>query len=452
MRNHHLASSPKRSPLLKPNFVLLVAGQGLSLFGNMTLRFAMSMWVLDETGSATIFATLLAVSVVPTIICSPFGGIMADRVNRRTVMVGLDTLSGLVTLAATFYFAAASAFNIVAVGALMVTLAVFDSFETPTVQAALPQIVGTADETLLRRGMAVVNQMQQLASLLPSFLGGILYAAVGIRPTLVITIACFSTAAIAECFLKLSNPRNIQDQQISALEANKEQCRNLEHLDSSTPELPANPPLPTPLDDAKAAWRFLTHDRPSVLKLMATATLLNFFTIGYSGVGFPYMVRNNLGFNAAVYGTCDGLVGVAGLLGAIVAGAFAAHLSIKRFPVTCLALAATIIPCGIAFILPISNGARLAIIVGTMCCSTIAAAFTNLTSIPAIQLATPPELTGKVLALLSSFVTAGQPLGQLAYGLAYDRLAPQWPARLSAAGIAIMVVLSARVFIHFVEK
>lgn len=80
-------------PLLSRDFVLLVAGQGISLFGNMMLRFAMSMWVLDETGSATIFASVLAVSIVSTILLSPFGGVLADGVNRRTIMVALDAVS-----------------------------------------------------------------------------------------------------------------------------------------------------------------------------------------------------------------------------------------------------------------------------------------------------------------------------------------------------------------------
>ena len=49
-------AQPKAAhPLRSRNFILLVAGQGISLFGNMMLRFAMSMWVLDETGSATAF-------------------------------------------------------------------------------------------------------------------------------------------------------------------------------------------------------------------------------------------------------------------------------------------------------------------------------------------------------------------------------------------------------------
>ena len=83
-------NSPQRPPRSR-DFVLLVAGQGISLFGNMMLRFAMSMWVLDETGSATIFASILAVSIVPTILLSPFGGVLADFQITQTKLAQMAT-------------------------------------------------------------------------------------------------------------------------------------------------------------------------------------------------------------------------------------------------------------------------------------------------------------------------------------------------------------------------
>ena len=72
------ASAAKgRASAALPQFHPLVAGQGISLFGNMMLRFAMSMWVLDETGSATAFASILAISFVPMIL-----GAVRRRVGR----------------------------------------------------------------------------------------------------------------------------------------------------------------------------------------------------------------------------------------------------------------------------------------------------------------------------------------------------------------------------------
>lgn len=55
------------------------------------------MYVLEQTGSAAVFASLLAVAMLPTILLSPFGGILADR---RSIMVGLDLLSGCAVLLA----------------------------------------------------------------------------------------------------------------------------------------------------------------------------------------------------------------------------------------------------------------------------------------------------------------------------------------------------------------
>lgn len=69
------AYEPQRSqaadPLRTRDFRLLVAGLGISLFANLMLRFAMSMWVLDETGSAAAFASILTASILPTILLSP---------------------------------------------------------------------------------------------------------------------------------------------------------------------------------------------------------------------------------------------------------------------------------------------------------------------------------------------------------------------------------------------
>ena len=93
-----------KSKLFTRNFTFLMLGQISSLLGNYTLKFAMSMYVLEKTGSASIFAGLLALSMLPTILLSPLGGILADRANRRGIMVALDALSGAAVLAGILVF------------------------------------------------------------------------------------------------------------------------------------------------------------------------------------------------------------------------------------------------------------------------------------------------------------------------------------------------------------
>lgn len=374
-----IAGTATQRPLLSRDFVLLVAGQGISLFGNVMLRFAMSMWVLDETGSATIFASVLAISIVPTILLSPFGGVLADRVNRRTIMVALDAISAVLVLASAIVFAT-TGFHIVAIATM-------------------------------RQGMAVINQVQQLSSLLPSFLGGVLYAMFGIRLMMIIAIASFAGAAALECFIRLSAPDRGDEE------------------------------LPTPLEDLKAGVRFLIKDRPNVFRLLLFAAALNFVLIGYSGVGFPYTIRTVLGFDATVYGIADGLIGVSGVAGAFIAGLFAAKLTMRWLPGLMATLTLAMVPQGIVFLLPVDAWTKLVVLIVFTCGTMVASCFTNLIAVPAIQLSTPEAMAGKVMSMAAAVSMCAQPLGQMVYGWAYDQMPVAIVLFITTALFAVLTVL-----------
>ena len=404
-----------RSPLMTRDFVLLVAGQGISLFGNMMLRFAMSMWVLDETGSSAVFASILAVSVIPTILLSPFGGVLADRMNRRTIMVALDALSGLLVLVCALVFAGVG-FQIAVIAVMQVLLAVLGAFETPTVQAALPQMFREHGQATLRRAMAVVNQTQQLSSLLPSFLGGVLYAMLGIRPLLAITIVSFALAAGLECLIRLAAP----DRSASLVDGR----------------------MPTPLEDFRAGIRFLVRERPAVFRLMLVAAVLNVFTVGPSSVGFPYTIRTVLGFDATVYGVSDGLLGIAGVVGAFVAGLAAARLAMRHLPVALTFMVLPLALQGVTFLLPVGAWTRLAVLVALECGAVIACSFSNLIVMPTIQMSTPEAMTGKVMSICSAMAMCAQPVGQMLYGWAYGLFPVAAVLLASAAGLAALTALT----------
>ena len=156
-----------KQKLFTRNFTFLILGQVSSLTGNFTLKFALSMYVLEQTGSASIFAVLLALAMLPTILLSPFGGILADRANRRNIMVALDILSGLSVLIAGLAMSFGN--DIFIIGALLVVLSVLGAFESPTVQACVPQML-SGDNIV--KGNAVVNQVASIASLItPRFWG-----------------------------------------------------------------------------------------------------------------------------------------------------------------------------------------------------------------------------------------------------------------------------------------
>ena len=264
--------------LLNRNFTLLILGQVSSLLGNLTLRFALSMYVLEQTGSASLFAGLLAASMLPTILLSPFGGILADRADRRAVMVGLDSLSGLAVLLAAL--ALPHGPDLAVIAALMIVLSVLAAFESPTVQACVPQML--AGQNVLR-GNAMVSQMQAAASLVTPFLGSLFYTAFGLRPVFYGAVACFFLTALLECFLRLPRPASAPRTGLAALLR----------------------------QDFAATLRFLRREQPAILGLLGLSALASMLIAGALVVGFPYLVRTVLGLSARHYGAAESAMGVA---------------------------------------------------------------------------------------------------------------------------------------------
>ena len=78
--------------LFSKDFILVVVGQIISLFGNATIRFALPLYLLNLTGSSALYGTVTACAFIPAILLSPVGGIVADRINKRNIMVSWISL------------------------------------------------------------------------------------------------------------------------------------------------------------------------------------------------------------------------------------------------------------------------------------------------------------------------------------------------------------------------
>ncbi|WP_156424264.1 MFS transporter, partial [Enterococcus gallinarum] len=85
-----------KTKLFRRDFTLVVIGQIISLFGNAILRFALPYYLLKETGSSTLFGLVTACSFLPMVVLSMVGGILADRINKRNIMVGLDFSTAII--------------------------------------------------------------------------------------------------------------------------------------------------------------------------------------------------------------------------------------------------------------------------------------------------------------------------------------------------------------------
>lgn len=396
-----------KEPLFTKNFTLLVIGQISSLFGNFILKFALSMYVLELTGSAAVFASLLAIATVPTILLSPLGGILADRANRRTIMVVLDVLSGLTVLAAAVFLSEQNAIG--TIGAVMVVLSILGAFESPTVQACVPQM--HKGENLVRAN-AVVGQVMAVSALVAPILGAALYTAFGIQRILTVTMVCFFLTAGLECFIKLDYTRRNDDQTVWAMIGS----------------------------DFRISIDYVIKKQRVVLKILLLAAAINFLLTGVVGIGLPYFIRNILGLGAGYYGVAESILGVAAIGGSVAVGFLATRLKTRKLFWALVITGAAVIGSGLAFLLPINAVAAYCILVISAFVIQISASVFSIFMISLIQQKTPNELIGKLMAYAAAITMCAQPLGQMVYGLLFEGFNGLLYLILFASGLATCAV------------
>lgn len=410
-----------KKKLFNRNFTMVVIGQIISLFGNSILRFALSLYVLDVTGSATIFGGILGFSMIPVILLSPFGGMIADRLNRRNIMYSLDFLTAALIVVSSFFLQGNS--QVVAVAVLLVLLSIIQAFYQPSVQSSVPLLQESGN---LVQANAVVNQVNALANLLGPVIGGALYGMFGLQPILIISAASFLASAILELFLVIPY----------------------------TPQTEKIPIFATVKQDFKVSMRFMAIDQPDILRSLIVVSLINLLGSSVIMVGMPYLIRVVLELSAEHYGIAQGFMGAAGIVGGIVAGVIAPKFKLRNLYLLLMGFAILTAPLGAAFLLPMSGNLSYWITVITMALMQLGGAVFSIFAMSAVQMKTPNELLGKVMSYMSTLCMCAMPIGQAIYGFLFDRFSENVSYIMFAAGCLLLIlsIFSKPVFFRFEQK
>ena len=374
--------------LFTKNFSLLILGQLTSLFGNFILKLALSMYVLEVTGSAAIFAGILSAATIPTILLSPLGGVLADRADRRNIMVTLDALTGVSVLCAVLALSGKNDLAVISI--LLVILSVLGAFETPTVQACIPSMLEGDNIT---KGNAVINQVASLSYLTAPMTGGFLYSIFGLKPVMYTSVGCFFITALFECFIQLNYRPAHSEKNI----------------------------LSTIRQDFLTSIQFLFKEQPYISKMLLLTALSRFFVMGITLVGLPYLVRSVLGLSARHYGFAESALAVATISGSVAAGLLTGKLKADKLPLLLTFLGLFMLPAGTAFLLPWNPVAIYTVNVLCFCGMQIMISIFSIFAVSLIQQKTPNHLIGKVMAFTSAVTLCVQPIGQIVYGFLFDR-------------------------------
>lgn len=189
-------NSADDSLLKNSRFVRLWVGQGLSFVGDFVSTVALVLLVVDVSGSASAVGGVLVARLLPTL-ASPLVGVLADRLDRRAVLVAADLVRAVLVVGLIF------ARDLPVIFVLVFLLGVAQTVFNPTVRAAFPGVVGGGD---LVRANALISGTFSFSVMAGPALGGVLVAFVGVEMAFLIDALTFLASAALLSTIPLPAP------------------------------------------------------------------------------------------------------------------------------------------------------------------------------------------------------------------------------------------------------
>lgn len=380
------------------NFIIIVIGQIISLFGNAVQRFSMSLYLLEFTGSTASFATILAISTIPYILFAPIAGMLSDNVNRKKIMVYLDLFCAILIGGYGFILLQGRDSELI-VGTVMFILSICYTLYGPAVVSSIPQVV---EEDKLTSANGIINQVGSVVNFVAPILAGIIYGLVGIKVIVIINAVSFLVSAIIELFLDIPDlPRD---------ENAKKDDSKLISLDF----------VKKSFLDMKESFNYLKREKKIILGIIASYALCNIFLVPILSIVAPYFINILLGLPSQVYGIVEGICVLGMILGGVWISVKPKMFSMKKVHYTYFPMIAGVTLMAIIGFLKINNYALAGLFgIGGLAIM-LSLALSNVLTLTYIQKEVPGNMLGRVSAFSTAVATISVAPGQLLFGQVID--------------------------------
>ncbi len=369
----------KAAPQGMRTFLVIWIGQLISMLGSGLTSFALGVWIFDQTGEATPFALTVLFGNLPRILLLPVAGSLADRWNRRWIMILSDVGNALVTISvfAMLLFGNLEFWHIY----LIVTLgSVFSAFQEPAYTASVTMLVPKKD---LSRANGMTQMGQALEMVITPVIAGVLFVLIGLSGILVIDFVTFLFAVGTLLIVRIPQPKLTE-------QAEKK---------------------PSVWVDARFGWSYLKA-RPGLFGLLWYYAMVNFL-LSWSGVLMGPMILSR--YPASTLGTIQMFFGFGMLAGGILSSIWAGPKRRIRAVIGFIGLA--LVGMCIAGLRPspVTIGAGLFVM---MTFIPLASASSN----ALFQSKVAPEVQGRVFSIRAMISRAVMPVGYLLAGPLADRV------------------------------
>ncbi len=197
------------------DFLRLWLGQMISVIGDGVYYIAIMWWIKTHTGSDALVALIALCAAVPGVLLGPIAGVVADRVNRRKLMIGMDAISAIVVIVPALLLAAnrLEPWHLCMTAALLATAA---TFSYPAFFSSVPRIV---TEEQLGAANSISQGGNALAGLIGPALGGVLVAGLSSVNAIALDAMSFGVSALLLAFSRIPNAQRSPEDRAQSITA-----------------------------------------------------------------------------------------------------------------------------------------------------------------------------------------------------------------------------------------
>ena len=378
-----------------PEFCRYYAGQALSYLGDGLRTLAIPLLVFHLTGSAVSLGLTFALEVLPFALFSLLGGSLADRLDRRRLMIGADAARFVIMTAfALALWRGVLTLPLIYSGVVLLSAcaAVFLGAQA----SSIPYLLG---KDRAKAGVAALVAAEQSVNLIAPPLGGAIFGLVGALPALALNAFTYLTSQLS-----------------------------IASVGTFGPEEPGGfPPLHELAGDVRAGFHFVLRDR-TMRTLTLSSTAINAVAIFGFVAMIPYLKRE-FGASDQIVGVAFGCFAIGSLAGSLIAGR--THWPFGR------ALQIAYIVDAIAW-LPIIWTQSIVVAVGSVTICAACGAFEITTIVGWRMRVIPEDMVGRVFGVIRLLVLVGMVPGSMLGGFIADR----WGTRtvMGASGFAFFVL------------
>ncbi len=266
------------------NYRRYYGGQAVSLTGTWMQMTAQAWLVLTLTHSSTALGAVIALQTLPVLVLGAYGGVVADRVDKRKLMIVLQSAMGLQALALGLLTITGTV-RVWEIGALAALLGLNNAFENPARQSFMLELVGAEH---LRNAVSLNSVLVNGARTVGPAIGGILIASVGDGVCFLFNAVSFVAVVTSLATMKRS-------------------------------ELHPTPPAPRERGQLREGLRYV-RGTPGLAVPLLMMALVGCLTYEFQ-VSLPVMASHGLHVGASGFGFMTAAMGVGAVLGGLVIAA-----------------------------------------------------------------------------------------------------------------------------------